>query len=141
MGNTKMPNENKFNPQISVQNPNSGNFAQTLPSPIQFDHTVANAPYVPGQNKQEYLRGRQTKPFQVQEEAATYALTNPIRQTKPFQDDQMEFENPRYLLLNALKNTKMPNENKFNPQISAQNPNSGNFAQTLPSPIQFDSTV
>merc|ERR1712106_1043793 len=75
--------KNKLNPQIVIQNPNSGTFVQTLPSPIQFDSTVAKAPYVPGQNKEQYLRGRQTKPFQVQEKATKYALLN-LRQTKPF---------------------------------------------------------
>merc|ERR1712198_48329 len=53
-----------FNPLIGVQE-NGFISAQTLPNPIQFAETPSLAPYVPGSNKQQYLRGRgkQTKPF------------------------------------------------------------------------------
>jgi len=120
--------KNNYNPQIFAQNPSSGIIAQTVPSPIQFDGTVIKAPYVPGENKQQYLRGRQTTPFQVQEnetEAPKYILLNPIRVTRPFQGQ----------IVDGLKNTN------YNPQILVQNPTSGIFAQTLPNPIQFDQTV
>ena len=75
-----------FSPQILVKNPNSNIFAQTIPSPIQFAQTVAKQPYVAGQNKQQYLRGRQSKPFpahQQDNETPTYILLNPRKQTKP----------------------------------------------------------
>merc|ERR1711874_108627 len=50
----------EYNPQLLVQNPGSGVSAQTLPSPIQFAKALPKQPYVPGQNKQPYLRGGQS---------------------------------------------------------------------------------
>merc|ERR1711988_1320640 len=53
--------------QVRGQSPNIG--VQTLPSPITFAEDPAQPlpPYVPGSNKQQYLRGvQQTKPVQKQ---------------------------------------------------------------------------
>jgi len=54
-----------YNPLIKTPD---GDFiqAQTLPNQIQFAEAPALGPYVPGSNKQQYLRGRgkQTKPFE-----------------------------------------------------------------------------
>jgi hypothetical protein len=71
-------------PLLLVQNPVSGAFAQTLPSPIQFAQPAAKQPYIVGQNKQQYLIGRQTKPVQPgsqENETPNYIM---LRQTNPF---------------------------------------------------------
>merc|ERR1712061_222678 len=52
----------QYIPLIRVQAEESVVPAQTLPSGIVFA-AEERAPYVPRTNKQQYLRGRQTKPF------------------------------------------------------------------------------
>ena len=51
----------QYVPLLKTSNPLTGGSAETLPSPIVFA-PAEKAPYVPGTNKQQYLRGRQTKP-------------------------------------------------------------------------------
>merc|ERR1712038_350426 len=63
-----------YNPQLLVSNPSSVNSVQTLPSPIQFAQE-----YIPGQNKQQYLRGSQFP----EEHQQKFVLLNPVRQTRP----------------------------------------------------------
>jgi len=54
--------EPQYVPLIKASNPLTGVPVETLPSPIVFA-PAERAPYVPGTSKQQYLRGRQTKPF------------------------------------------------------------------------------
>merc|ERR1712038_225862 len=56
--------QHPYNPLINTQG-NGFISAQSLPNQIQFAETPSLAPYIPGSNKQQYLRGRgkQTKPF------------------------------------------------------------------------------
>ena len=52
----------QYVPLIKASNPQTGISVETLPGPIVFA-PADKAPYVPGTNKQQYLRGRQTRPF------------------------------------------------------------------------------
>jgi len=52
----------QYVPLIKAANSLTGVPVETLPSPIVFAQ-AERAPYVPGTSKQQYLRGRQTKPF------------------------------------------------------------------------------
>jgi len=96
-----------FNPLIGVQE--SGFIsAQTLPNPIQFAETPSLAPYVPGSNKQQYLRGRG-------------------KQTKPFDASTQEDDEPRVVPLIAYNPLIKTSEGNF---ISAQTlPNQIQFAE------------
>ena len=102
----------EYNPQILVNNPNTGLSVQTLPSPVQFAQAVAKQPYAPGQNKQQYTKpfpadsdnsqgynpqllvnnpgsaiSAQTLPSPIQfaepDAKQNFVLLNPIRQTRP----------------------------------------------------------
>ena len=53
--------EPQYVPLIQASNPQTGISVETLPSPIVFAPSD-KAPYVPGTNKQQYLRGRRTRP-------------------------------------------------------------------------------
>eukprot|EP00091_Calanus_sinicus_P003467 TRINITY_DN13636_c0_g1_i1.p1 TRINITY_DN13636_c0_g1~~TRINITY_DN13636_c0_g1_i1.p1 ORF type:complete len:196 (+),score=38.95 TRINITY_DN13636_c0_g1_i1:292-879(+) len=115
-------NMNEYSPQILVQTPSSGIFAQTLPSPIQFAQTISKQPYIPGQNKQQYLRNRQTKPFQEdsqEKESPKYILLNPIRNTKPFLAEGRNII-PAKTLPNQIQDTK-PFQADAEGQLQANN--------------------
>merc|ERR1719210_3310114 len=82
--------------------------AQTLPNPIQFAETPSLAPYVPGSNKQQYLRGRG-------------------KQTKPFDASTQEDDEPRVVPLIAYNPLIKTSEGNF---VSAQTlPNQIQFAE------------
>ena len=67
------PSQPQYVPLIRPSNPLTGNSVgvESLPSPIVFAPAEAAA-YVPGTNKQQYLRGRQTKPFNEPESRPEY---------------------------------------------------------------------
>jgi len=96
-----------YNPLISTQ-VNGYISAQSLPNQIQFAETPSLAPYIPGSNKQQYLRGRG-------------------KQTKPFDDSTEEDDEPRVLPLLAYNPLIKTPEGTF---ISAQTlPNQIQFAE------------
>merc|ERR1719266_746217 len=123
---------------------------QTLPSPITFAEDPAQSlpPYVPGSNKQQYLRGvQQTKPVQEQPQFVPLLKVNgniPV-QTLPspitFAEDPAQPLPPyvpgsnKQQYLRGVKQTKpVQEQSQFVPLLKIN----GNIpVQTLPSPITF----
>jgi len=119
-----------FNPQLLVRNPSTGISAQILPSPIQFVQAVPRHPYIPGQNKQQYL-----KP--IQKTFSSNFLLRPVNLDKSFLAERRNILPPQ-----ALPSPVAGVSNAgHNPQLQVSNPNAGLSVQTLPSPIQFAQAV
>ena len=131
-----------FIPQLLVKNPSSGVSAQTLPSPIQFAQTLPKQPYVPGQNKQQYLRGGQTRPVPTSSQdsdSPSFYLLRSSGQTKPFLPEDISSLSSQ--ILTGPVPAAVVSNTGYNPQLMVKNPSSGVAAQTLPSPIQFAQTL
>merc|ERR1712079_813646 len=139
---TTCSQQNSFVPLLQTS-PNNFISAQTLPSQIQFAGAPTQ-PYTPGQNKQQYLRGRQQQQ-QTQDQdqylplisgqvavQGVQTLPSPIVWAPREQAPYVAGTNKQQYLRGA------PEEGvQYVPliQVGGQNPNVG--IQTLPSPITF----
>merc|ERR1712038_2090358 len=139
---TTCSQQNSFVPLIQTS-PNNFVSAQTLPSQIQFTRAPTQ-PYTPGQNKQQYLRGRQQQQ-QTQDQdqylplisgqvavQGVQTLPSPIVWAPREQAPYVAGTNKQQYLRGA------PEEGvQYVPliQVRGQSPNIG--VQTLPSPIIF----
>jgi len=138
-----------YNPLISTEAEGQFISASTLPSPIQF--AVADQPYVPGGNKQQYLRGDSEV---VAVEAAVANFPVAVATTGPYVPGGNKQQylrgrqtavagpyvpggNKQQYLRNSAKQTR-PVDSSVIPLLTAENPLFGQqTAQTLPSPIVF----
>ena len=113
-----------FFPRLETSPGNSFIAAQTLPSGVQFAG-VPTGPYVPGTNKQQYLRGRQqTRPAQG---VQTFPAPIITPHTRPF---------PRRPA--PADSAPVSADSTLVSLLTAANPVTGGAtAQTLPSPIVF----
>merc|ERR1712061_77087 len=136
--------------QVRGQNPNVG--VQTLPSPIIFAEDPAQSlpPYVPGSNKQQYLRGvQQTKPALRPQTRPLFSQFVPLVHVRGGNTAAQPLPSPTTTLAAVPAPTQalapyVPGSNKqqyvrtpepqFVPliQVGDKTP-----AQTLPSPITF----
>merc|ERR1712186_79642 len=139
---TTCSQQNSFIPLLQTS-PNNFVSAQTLPSQIQFAGAPTQ-PYTPGQNKQQYLRGRQQQQ-QTQDQdqylplisgqvvvQGVQTLPSPIVWAPREQAPYVAGTNKQQYLRGA------PEEGvQYVPliQVRGQSPNTG--VQTLPSPITF----
>jgi len=119
------------------------NGVQTFPAPISL------GPYVPGANKQQYLRGRQTKPVAVDPQfvqllTAANPLTENSAQTLPspiaFAPRQPYVpgsNKQQYLRGNKQTRPVAEEDIQYVPLIKVRNQPSNIGVSTLPSPITF----
>jgi len=113
-----------FNPQLETSPGNSFIAAQTLPSGVQFAG-VPTGPYVPGTNKQQYLRGRQQTDIRPAQGIQTFPAPIMTPHTRPF---------PR-------RPAPVPADSALVSLLTAANPLTGGAtAQTLPGEIVFAAT-
>merc|ERR1712186_251742 len=139
---TTCSQRNSFVPLIQTS-PNNFISAQTLPSQIQFAGAPTQ-PYTPGQNKQQYLRGRQQQQ-QTQDQdqylplisgqvavRGVQTLPSPIVWAPREQAPYVAGTNKQQYLRGATEEGV-----QYVPliQVRGQSPNTG--VQTLPSPITF----
>jgi len=141
-----------YNPLIEVRQgdyvpastlPIAVNGVQTFPAPISL------GPYVPGANKQQYLRGRQTKPVAVDPQfvhllTAANPLTENSAQTLPspiaFAPRQPYVpgsNKQQYLRGNKQTRPVAEEDVQYVPLIQVRNQPSNIGVSTLPSPITF----
>merc|ERR1711971_442461 len=113
-----------INPQLETSPGNSFIAAQTLPSGVQFAG-VPTGPYVPGTNKQQYLRGRQQTDTRPAQGIQTFPAPIMTPHTRPF---------PR-------RPAPVPADSALVSLLTAANPLTGGAtAQTLPGEIVFAAT-
>merc|ERR1711971_1264649 len=124
-----------FNPQLETSPGNSFIAAQTLPSGVQFAG-VPTGPYVPGTNKQQYLRGgqAQTKPFTAEETDVQYVPLIQVRANLPVQTlpSEIVFDESYVPGSNKQQFVKGESQAQYVPLLRA------GIASTLPSPIVFN---
>ena len=127
---------------LTAANPLTGGAtAQTLPGEIVFAATSERKPYVPGTNKQQYLRGgqKQTKPFTAEETDVQYVPLIQVRANLPVQtlpsdivfDEGYVSGSNKQQFVKGGPQTK-PFLAQYAPLIRA------GVAQSLPSPIAFE---
>jgi len=124
-----------FNPQLLVRSPSTGMSVQTLPSPIQFVQAVPKKPYMPGQNKQQYL-----KPIQETLTLSNFLL-RPLDLDKPFLAESRNILHPQAVPSAGLVSVAGVSHSGQSPHLLVSNPNVGLPVQTLPRPIQFAKAV
>jgi len=128
---------------LTAANPLTGGAtAQTLPGEIVFAAPSERKPYVPGTNKQQYLRGeaqKQTKPYIAEETDVQYVPLIQVRANLPAQTlpSQIVFDEGYVAGSNKQQYVKGGPQTKpfiaqYAPLIRA------GVAQTLPSQIAFE---
>merc|ERR1719410_867450 len=128
---------------LTAANPLTGEAtAQTLPGEIVFAAPSERKPYVPGTNKQQYLRGeaqKQTKPFIAEETDVQYVPLVQVRANLPAQtlSSQIVFDEGYVAGSNKQQYVKggpqtKPSIAQYAPLIRA------GTAQTLPNTIAFE---
>merc|ERR1712079_291966 len=139
---TTCSQQNSFVPLLQTS-PNNFISAQTLPSQIQFTGAPTQ-PYTPGQNKQQYLRGRQQQQQTQDQDQYLPLISGQVAvqgvQTLPIPIVWAPREQAPYVAgTNKQQHLRgFPEEGvQYVPliQVRGQSPNIG--VQTLPSPITF----
>jgi len=141
-----------YNPLIEVRQgdyipastlPMAVNGVQTFPAPISL------APYVPGANKQQYLRGRQTKPVAVDPQFVQLLTSaNPLTENSvqtlpspiafaPRQPYVPGSNKQQYLRGNKQTKPITEEDVQYVPLIQVRNQPGNVGVSTLPSPITF----
>merc|ERR1719232_2335725 len=122
---------------LTAANPLTGGAtAQTLPGEIVFAAPSERQPYVPGTNKQQYLRGsqKQTKPFIAEETGVQYVPIVQVRANLPAQTlpSPIAFEEGYVPGSNKQQYVRGGTQSQYVPLVTA------GVANTLPSPIVFN---
>merc|ERR1740123_1659215 len=127
---------------LTAANPLTGGAtAQTLPGEIVFAATSERKPYVPGTNKQQYLRGgqKQTKPFIAEDTDVQYVPLIQVRANLPVQTLPSEIVFDEGYVSGSNKQQFVKGGPQTKPFLAQNAPLIRvGVAQSLPGPIAFE---